>query len=233
MMQHHAAHERAFYGMFSPVPNSLSTPGKTTPAVRSRRAAEDSDCRMAELLQILSRHVVPDQAQATLIIDTSQRVLNCGQAAASLLQRSDSPLEMRNRELVAVGTIETRTRLHRLLRKASGAMGIFGAGPCWLGISAQPLNHGQTIRITLSQITLPAGPQVESCLGQMFDLTRAEARLAAALVSGLSLTEAAKACGTGIGTARNYLTRVFRKTATNRQSQLVALICRAMAECPP
>lgn len=65
------------------------------------------------------------------------------------------------------------------------------------------------------------GPDV---LESLFDLTPAEARLAAALASGHSLRDAAARCGLRFGSARTYLERIFRKTGTNRQPQLVAIL---------
>lgn len=58
----------------------------------------------------------------------------------------------------------------------------------------------------------------------LFDLTSAEARLAAALSSGQSLEVAAAASGITVKSARTYLERIFRKTGTQKQSQLVALL---------
>lgn len=58
----------------------------------------------------------------------------------------------------------------------------------------------------------------------LFDLSPAEARLAAALASGRSLKEAAVDGGIRFSTARSYLESVFRKTATRQQSQLVSLL---------
>ncbi|MGO4450466.1 helix-turn-helix transcriptional regulator [Phyllobacterium sp. TAF24] len=59
---------------------------------------------------------------------------------------------------------------------------------------------------------------------QMFDLTPAEARLAIALASGLSLRDSAAKCSIQFGTARSYLLRVFIKTGTSRQGELIGLL---------
>jgi DNA-binding CsgD family transcriptional regulator len=61
-------------------------------------------------------------------------------------------------------------------------------------------------------------------LSALFDLTPAEARLAAKLGSGATLRGAADAQGIRFSTARSYLESVFRKTGTRQQSQLVALL---------
>lgn len=61
-------------------------------------------------------------------------------------------------------------------------------------------------------------------LAALFDLSPAEAKLAAALASGLSLDAAAAASGVTVKSARTYLERIFAKTGTHRQAELVALL---------
>ncbi|QCI67619.1 helix-turn-helix transcriptional regulator [Phreatobacter stygius] len=63
-----------------------------------------------------------------------------------------------------------------------------------------------------------------SILTGLFDLTPAEAKLAAALASGQALREAGAAMSLRFSTTRTYLDRIFRKTGTHHQSQLVALL---------
>ncbi|WP_027168427.1 hypothetical protein [Mesorhizobium sp. WSM3224] len=63
-----------------------------------------------------------------------------------------------------------------------------------------------------------------SLLNALFDLTPAEARLAADLAAGLTLSETAAPGGITVKSARTYLERVFQKTGTHQQSQLVAML---------
>ncbi len=63
----------------------------------------------------------------------------------------------------------------------------------------------------------------------LFDLSPAEARLAAALASGRLLKEASAQSGITVKTARSYLEQIFRKTGTRQQSELVALLKSAGA----
>lgn len=69
----------------------------------------------------------------------------------------------------------------------------------------------------------PAQHAVESLI-EMFRLTRAEARLALALGEGHSLAEAAGLLGVTLHTARTYSKRIFQKTGTRRQAELVRLL---------
>jgi len=52
----------------------------------------------------------------------------------------------------------------------------------------------------------------------------AEGRIALSLLEGSSLAEAAELNGVGVETARSQLKRVFLKTGTRRQAELVGLL---------
>lgn len=60
-------------------------------------------------------------------------------------------------------------------------------------------------------------------LKQLFDLTPAEANLTRNLAAGHTLNAAASIQGITVGTARNYLHRIFSKTGTSQQSELISL----------
>ncbi|MFE0753374.1 helix-turn-helix transcriptional regulator [Inquilinus sp. NPDC058860] len=66
----------------------------------------------------------------------------------------------------------------------------------------------------------------ERRLATLFGLSRAEARLAALLGSGVTLAEAAERLTIRYETARTQLKSVFVKTDTHRQADLVALFAR-------
>jgi DNA-binding CsgD family transcriptional regulator len=72
-----------------------------------------------------------------------------------------------------------------------------------------------------------------SVLHGLFDLSPAEARLAAALTAGDALKTVAANHGIKFSTARSYLENIFRKTGTHQQSQLVALLKSTQPLAPP
>lgn len=78
--------------------------------------------------------------------------------------------------------------------------------------------------MTVSPLGLRGGIPGVSLLQDLFALTPAEAQLAHHLASGLSLNAAAIVQGITIGTARAYLHRIFSKTETRQQSELVSLL---------
>lgn len=69
-----------------------------------------------------------------------------------------------------------------------------------------------------------------SSLSSTFGFTHREAALAAGLVQGADLRQAARQMNIGIGTARSYLKRVLSKTDTHRQAELVSFLLRSSLE---
>lgn len=65
-------------------------------------------------------------------------------------------------------------------------------------------------------------------LQELFGLTFAESNVAASIVKGLDVTETAVALGVSRNTVRTHLKRVFEKSGTKRQSQLVLKILSAI-----
>ncbi|WP_245319028.1 helix-turn-helix transcriptional regulator [Mesorhizobium temperatum] len=90
--------------------------------------------------------------------------------------------------------------------------------------AAHDIFSGADILVAATAVGIGATVPSPNILSGLFDLTPAEARLAVELASGLSLQEAAMEIGIAVKSARTYLERVFRKTETSRQSQLVALL---------
>lgn len=61
-------------------------------------------------------------------------------------------------------------------------------------------------------------------LQSRYGLTPAEARLAIEIVRGNGRAAAARSCGVSMTTARTHLSRIFRKTGTHRQAELVRVM---------
>ena len=66
-------------------------------------------------------------------------------------------------------------------------------------------------------------------LARLYRLTPAEARLAGALLAGEGLQSAADRLCITLETARSHLKRIFDKTGTRRQAELVALLLKGLA----
>lgn len=67
----------------------------------------------------------------------------------------------------------------------------------------------------------------EQRLREIFDLSPAESRVAAALFEGATPREAAEQLGVSFYTVRGHLVRIFEKTGTGRQAELVRLLAAA------
>jgi len=80
-------------------------------------------------------------------------------------------------------------------------------------------------------ITDPEATQVTNLerLKALFNLTPAESRMASQLLQGKSVIEAADALGITRQTARVHLKRIFGKTYTGRQSELMRLLLNSPA----
>ncbi|MGX5842954.1 LuxR C-terminal-related transcriptional regulator [Mesorhizobium sp. ArgA1] len=72
--------------------------------------------------------------------------------------------------------------------------------------------------------TTSSSPLPEAVLTTLFDLTPAEARVLLLIGSGLSASNSALSLGIGENTLKTHLNRIFAKTGTKRQADLVKLV---------
>jgi DNA-binding CsgD family transcriptional regulator len=80
------------------------------------------------------------------------------------------------------------------------------------------------VAILIATPVVPRQVEGVGVIQGLFDLTPAEARLAALIATGYTPREASIRLGVREGTARTTLKRVLEKTGTRRQSQLVGLL---------
>jgi DNA-binding CsgD family transcriptional regulator len=103
----------------------------------------------------------------------------------------------------------------------------------WLRLVVAPIYFGTSGRASRAAIwilnTAAPGLPSEELLGALFGLSRAEARLALAVLMGRSAAEHARHAGVGIATIRSQLHSIFSKTGVRRQAQLVALLSKVPA----
>jgi DNA-binding CsgD family transcriptional regulator len=93
------------------------------------------------------------------------------------------------------------------------------------------VDRGATVLVCATD--LEAGVNLpEDRLRDLFGLTSGEARVALALLEGAAPREAAGALGVSFFTVRTHLARIFHKTDTNRQAELVRLMMRAVGVPP-
>lgn len=97
-----------------------------------------------------------------------------------------------------------------------------------------PLLVGSRVPRILVLIDDPAAhqPVASALLMQLYGLTPREAELAAALGAGATVKEAAVTLGMRYETARSHLRRVFDKTRTRRQADLMILVSGLPTDAP-
>lgn len=90
--------------------------------------------------------------------------------------------------------------------------------------SAHDVFSGGDMLVAVTELKPSGNVPAPQILSALFDLSASEARLAAALAAGKPLRQAAAEIEIGVSSARTYLARIFAKTGTSQQSQLVALL---------
>jgi DNA-binding CsgD family transcriptional regulator len=69
-------------------------------------------------------------------------------------------------------------------------------------------------------------PSPQEVIGKLYKLTPTELRVLLAIVEVGGVPEVAETLGVAVSTVRTHLTRLFEKTDTNRQVDLVKLVAR-------
>lgn len=114
-------------------------------------------------------------------------------------------------------TLPRRTAHHALIVRVVPGPGL----ECWPGTE----NRTALLKLYDQDMGLEIDSEV---LTSLYGLTRGEAALAAELVQGKSIEEAAAALFISPHTARTHLKRIFMKTDTHRQPELVVRILSAV-----
>ncbi|KQK27938.1 hypothetical protein ARD30_24060 [Bosea thiooxidans] len=188
-----------------------------------------------------------DEMQGTLnrlalgivILDRNMCVTFANASAKSILTESDGAAGLQLGRFVARYPRDHR-RLKELVKSAVQERGVAGepeeASLILHGVDGSQLVSAYVMptsssfdtwsndRVALALRRLEAAPDLARCVKQMFSLTDTEAKYALALARGLTLAEEARAQSVRLSTARSHLARIFQKTQTHKQSQLVALL---------
>ncbi len=218
----------------------------------AKRFARESDHlgRALKIHGILSRTAIErDAALAALdqipigviIVDDAGMVLDSNHVANEVLAANDGL--MLDRSGLKGHTREATLGLHELIATATSPDRQVrpdvtdtllldrpsGRSSLAVTIGRLPLASrflGTDRRAAAIYITDPQTPfELDSSkLRRLYKLTPAEARLAAHLAQGSRLEDAATDLGVSLNTVRTHLKRIFSKTGTDRQAELVRLI---------
>lgn len=182
-----------------------------------------------------------------LLVDGNAHVQRADAGAIAFLERAGSPLRLANRDIACTDPQDSQ-RLRQLVVDCCrpGSEAVSGTGgsilltarsdpqsePLFLSVlpylGRRPFDLGPARRaLILIHEALPSRSEdFERQLRTTFGLTVAETKIATSLAAGLTLKQAAENSTIRVNTARWYLDEIFRKTRTNHQGQLVALLAK-------
>lgn len=202
-------------------------------AMQIRRRLESVELDKRQALEVLD-----DLESGVLLVDAHGSVLHANRVAADVLAAGDG-LRVTHSVLVCAQADDTRALLRLLGASATTAVvepnpmhavrRASGKRP--LSVLVVPL-RGERLGLAAPSATAivfiadpeRATPASAAALRRLYSLTAAEARIALALLEADRLAEVGERLGISISTVRTLLQRVFDKTDTHRQAELVRLL---------
>ena len=209
-----------------------------------RIALLSAELRQVKLQRDEAHGALDAIAMAVILLDGELRIAYANAEAETILADADGPLGLRQGRLFIRNPAD-----QRLLKQGVEAALRCAEQPLDHGPSSLLIRDGRDGRPALSACIIPASPltmasrprrvmlalkplepttDFVTSSRQLFNLTESEARFASALACGQSLTQAAAVQKVRISTARTHLARIFQKTETRQQSQLVSLLRSAV-----
>ena len=177
---------------------------------------------------------------AVLLIGASLQIIHANAAAQALLEAGDPIGSLRG--LLKPRSQQVAAALRSVLPNTAKIGPVIGEfshkipAPSSNGdpyiLHVLPLKHrsmpgGLLPSATAAIFVTPAIGQLESpnaALAALFNLTRTEARVLAEIAAGSTLLDVARALNIGASTAKTHLLKIFAKTGTHRQADLVRLV---------
>jgi DNA-binding CsgD family transcriptional regulator/PAS domain-containing protein len=184
-----------------------------------------------------------DRSQhGVLLLDADGRVRHTNSAAEQLLGEADG-LKLSAGRLTACASGPAR-QLEALIAQAAGREGACRSGGSMaaptpsrtrpLSVIVAPLRpepglacDAPAVLVCVSDLDAGVSPPMQQ-LSSLFGLTPAEARLALTLFEGAAPRDAAEQLGVSPHTVHAQLARIFEKTATSRQAELIQLMMRTV-----
>jgi DNA-binding CsgD family transcriptional regulator len=193
--------------------------------------AHDQRWRSSVALRVL------DQLCAGVIVtDNSGRVVEMNRAAESIVQLDDG-LKVSNDRLCARRAFETAKVAKLVAGATADAESRRAAGRMLVGrcdglasyvLTVAPLHTGMAVDDRRLALIVVVDPERHSAserdLAELFGLSPAEARLAAALLTGKTLSQIAAGTDIRITTLRTQLGSILRKVGADRQSDLIRIL---------
>jgi DNA-binding CsgD family transcriptional regulator len=219
---------------------SLHPPASDGPAAReSGKLHKLLFEHMERALRLAARP--PDLAgssEAVIVLDTAGQVLTMSPRAEQIVCKGDG-LSTERRRLQA-GSLEASANLRSAITSAVNSASLGGAGggvrlprtggkgdwlalvsPCPRFLEHLPMRTPAAI---LRILETTAKPELSPARARLFELSPREVEVAEALLAGHSVESLCALLGISRNTVKVHLQSLFRKTGTNRQSELVHLL---------
>jgi DNA-binding CsgD family transcriptional regulator len=212
---------------------TASWPGR----LRSQRVAARSftEAHNRRWMSSVAVRALDQLCAGVIIADNNGRVIEMNRAAEFIVQLDDG-LNICNGRLCARRTFET-TKIAKLIAGATDAKAGAAAGRMLVGrcdglppyvLTVAPLRTNIAVDDRRLAMIVVVDPQrhspSEADLVEFFGLSPAEARLAAALLTGKTLAQIAASAGVRITTLRTQLGSILRKVGADRQSDLIRIL---------
>lgn len=175
---------------------------------------------------------------AAMVVNSAAQVIEMNSAADALFHEPGIGVSMTGGAL-SVDDNTASERWQGLLADALSPLGATGGGAVIVNgskqrvvVSVSPIPQTEFFSLRPEPLalvllrplrTIDEGPLMDA-LRQLFGLPPSQSALAVALASGCSLQQAAAERGLSYATCRTYVERIYRKTGTSHQGELVALI---------
>lgn len=171
-----------------------------------------------------------------LLVAADMRLVHANRAAEAIL-RSGDPLRLRAGKISGAAGIVAALSVAVACSTARDGMARQGLGvPARGANGTEHVMHVLPLHADTTRTVLPGAaaaifiatasaprPAPIDAVAALFDLTPAEARVLDRVATGLTIPEVAQALGIAVSTVRTHLMRLFEKTRTSSQSELIAL----------
>jgi DNA-binding CsgD family transcriptional regulator len=196
---------------------------------------------IAEHERRLHQDVIRDLALAIVVVDGDQKIVSTNARAQRLLNFGDG-LQVREGGLCAAHRDDAKLLSSLIQTALNSRTKPWEHAPRWinvrrpsggrpLGVMAAPLPSLASVptggtSVTLFVVEFPRMMHsiAATLLKSLYDLTPAEARVAVAIGHGIAPRRVASATGSSLETVRKHLKRVFGKTRTRSQEELVRVV---------
>lgn len=177
-----------------------------------------------------------------IVLDAEGHAVLVNRRAAEIITEAGT-LNLRDRRLLARSRADNLQLQKLLYRDPSASHAAWRtlllsrrerAAPVMILVTSLEQEETDPLRSKSAMVVCLVDPKIgntvpEELLSGLYSLTRREAKLLAALIQERALPAAADRLNITVNTARSYLKRIFAKTGTRNQCELVGIVLTGLA----